>query len=154
MKKKIISITICLLILTLTGCTQKNINKIYLSDKYYEGNNFTYVTSSDINNLKNEKYILFTYNNYCNLPIPCDEIFKKFMEDNNIVVLSIPFDEFKKTSYYKKIKYAPSIIIVDNSKIVAYLDANSDDDLDKYQDISKFTEWISKYIYLDKSSDN
>ena len=49
---------------------------------------------------------------------------------------------------YQKVKYAPSIIIVRDGHIVDYLDANSDDDLDKYQDVNEFEKWISKYIYL------
>ena len=34
-------------------------------------------------------------------------------------------------------------------KIVTYLDANSNKDLDRYQDSKKFEEWINKYIYTE-----
>ena len=60
------------------------------------------------------------------------------------------FDDFKKTTFHKKIKYAPSVLVVNKGKIIAYLDANSDDDLEKYQDVNKFEDWISKYIYFSK----
>ena len=94
--------------------------------------------------------LLFTYNNYCSLPIPCEYIFEDFMSKYNISIVSIPFKEFKETKYYKKVKYAPTIIIIKEGNIVAYLDANSEKDLDKYQNINDFEKWISKYIYLDK----
>ena len=55
---------------------------------------------------------------------------------------------YKKTNYYKKVKYAPTIIIINKGKVVAYLDANSNSDLNKYQDIKEFEQWISNYIYL------
>lgn len=70
------------------------------------------------------------------------------MNKYEIRFLSIPFENFKNTSFYNKVKYAPSIIIVKKGKVIAYLDANSDDDLRKYQDVDKFSEWIKKYIYL------
>ena len=70
------------------------------------------------------------------------------MKKHNISIISIPFAEFKKTIFYKKVKYAPTIIIINKGKIIAYLDANSDKDLKKYQDINEFEKWIDNYIYL------
>lgn len=127
-------------------------NKIYLSNKYYNDGNFIKVKSDDLNNLENENYILFTYNNYCNMSKPCEDIFKEFMEKYKINFLSMPFDEFKKNDFYKKVKYAPSVIIVKKGKIVAYLDANSDDDLVKYQDVNEFEKWLDNYVYFSKNS--
>ena len=98
--------------------------------------------------LDNENYILYTYNNYCAFSIPCEDVFKEFMNKYKIDLLSISFEEFKNTKYYKKIKYAPSIIIISKGKILAYLDPNSDDDLDKYQDANKLEEWIKEYIEI------
>lgn len=70
------------------------------------------------------------------------------MTEYNISIISIPFEEYKKTTFYKKVKYAPTIILINKGKIIAYLDANNDDDLAKYQDITAFTNWINTYIYL------
>lgn len=70
------------------------------------------------------------------------------MDQYEVRFLSIPFEDFKNTNFYNKVKYAPSIIIVKKGKVISYLDANSDDDLNKYQDVDVFSEWIKKYIYL------
>ena len=70
------------------------------------------------------------------------------MNKYKIDFLSISFDEFKNTGFSKKVKYAPSIIIVKEGKIVTYLDPNSDDDFDKYQDATKLEEWIKEYVEL------
>ena len=48
-------------------------------------------------------------------------------------------------------KYAPSVLIIKDGKIVTFLDAEKNSDIEKYQDIDKFTEWVSKYIYLKKN---
>lgn len=150
---KKISVIICILSILITGCSNKinqsdKVNKIYLSDKYYNKGNFIKIKDSDLSNLDNENYLLFTYNNYCNMAIPCENIFQDFMTKYKMDFLSIPFDEFKKTKFYRTIKYAPSVLIVEKGSIVAYLDANSDDDLEKYQDASKFEEWLNKYVYF------
>ncbi len=144
MKKIIIIIAIFLLV----GCT--NNKKFYLTEKYYNNGDFINVTSNEIP--YNESYILYTYNNFCVLPVHCETIFKKVMENNKIDMLSIPFDDFKKTSLYKEVKYAPSIIIVNNGDIVSYFDANSDNDLEKYQNIAKFEEGLKEYVYLNKTT--
>ena len=62
----------------------------------------------------------------------------------------MPFSEFKNTYLYDTVKYAPSVLIVENNKIIAYLDANKDDDLEKYQDVNKFKDWINNYINISK----
>ena len=72
------------------------------------------------------------------------------MKNNNISIISIPYDKYKKTDFVKKVKYAPTIIIIHKNKIVAYLDADKDEDVDKYQDINAFTNWVNKYVYLEK----
>ena len=151
MKKKIIiifTIIISILVFTTILNNNNNKNKFYLEEKYYNNNSFIETNSKDIKKLSKESYILFTYNNYCTLPIPCEYIFEDFMKKHNISIISIPFAEFKKTIFYKKVKYAPTIIIINKGKIIAYLDANSDKDLKKYQDINEFEKWIDNYIYF------
>ena len=145
-KKIVLFLTICLS-LYLTGCQNK---KFYLSDKYYNNGEFIEVTKSDLESKNNETYLLYTYNDYCNFKIPCDQIFKEFMKKYKIDCLSISFKDFKNTNYYETIKYAPSIIIINNGKVIKYLDAEKDEDLQRYQDEEKFEEWLSNYIYFSK----
>ena len=142
MIKKISIILICILSILMTGCfnrtSQNDNSKIYLNNKYYNKGKFIKVDKNDLNNIKNGNYILYTYNNYCSLPVSCEKVFQEFMSKYKIDFLSIPFDEFKKTDFYKSVKYAPSVIIIENGNIISYLDANSDIDLEKYQDVNKF----------------
>ena len=141
MLKKIVLLVIIILV---TGCISNNDAGIYLTDKYYNSGEFITVNS---NGLKDDEiFILYTYNNYCSLPIHCENIFKEFMEKYNIDFLSMPYAEFRKTKYHDVVKYAPSIIVIDNGKIISYLDANSKEDLEKYQDVKKFEKWLYNYI--------
>ena len=146
-----------LIILFLTfiiGCSCQRIhqkdgkNRFYLEDKYYHQGEFVRINSNDLNELKSESYILYTYNSFCVLSISCEDIFQEFMRKYQIDFVSIPFNDFKNTDFYEEVKYAPSIIIVQKGKIVSYLDANSNNDLSKYQDVSEFEKWLDNYIYF------
>ncbi len=143
MKKVVLLIAIFLLV----GCSNK---VFYLTDKYYNNGEFINVVAADIN--YNESFIIYSHNNFCSLPIHCETIFKGVMQKYKLDFLSISFDEFKKTSFYDEVKYASSVIIVKDGKIKAYLDVNSDDDLEKYQDVIKFEAWLKDYIYLEKTT--
>ncbi|MGM9850329.1 MAG: thioredoxin domain-containing protein [Bacilli bacterium] len=143
--KKVVLFIITLLLIT--GCKEKNIEKFYLNNKYYNEGKF--ITIKNIDDLKNDTYVLYTYNNYCTFKKPCENVFKEYMEKYKIDFYGMPFDSFKKTSLYKEVRYAPSIILVKDGKIIDYLDANKNKDLDKYQDAKKFEEWINKYIYTE-----
>lgn len=151
MKNKIITaiIFIVIVVVTVYVVITKD-DRFYLSDEYYNNNSFIEITSDQVDGLINKKYILFTYNNYCSFTIPCDKIFEKFSKDYNIEILSISYEQFKTTSFYKTVKYAPSVMIISNNKIVAYLDAENNNDVDKYQNVDAFKNWLEKYIYLEK----
>ena len=147
MKKYIL---IFITIIILTGCSN---NTIYLEDNLYNNNEFISIDSTSINNKLDTTYLLYTYNNYCSMKIPCENIFKSVMEEYNISMYSISYKDFKDTYLHDTVKYAPSVIIVDKGKIISYLDPNSDEDYDRYQDTNSFTKWLKKYIQLKRNDD-
>ena len=136
-----------ILIILLTGCASK---KFYLESKYYQGGEYIDVTYEEFAKIKDTSYVLFTYNSYCQFSIPCQDIFKSVMEKYDISFIAMPYKEFKNTYLHNEVKYAPSVIIVKDGKIKAYLDSEKDSDIALYQDSNKFEEWLRKYIYLEK----
>lgn len=151
MKKIIVLLTILIVI---TGCFNGNteISKFYLDSEYYNNGTIKDLTKDELNNLQNNKssYILFVYNSYCSFTIPCDLIFEEVAKKNNIDMYSLPFEIMKDTFIYDKVKYAPSIILINKGNIIAYLDPEKDSDTIKYQDTIEFEKWLSNYIYLEK----
>lgn len=149
-KKAVISVAIIIVLIIIIGVLylfkNKKVERFYLDSKYYGINEFIKLDSKEFDNLKGS-YVVFTYNYYCQFSIPCEDIFKEYMEENNISFISIPFDEFKNTKMHKEVKYAPSIIVVNNNKIIDYLSTDNDEDVIRYQDINEFTSWINQYIY-------
>ena len=72
------------------------------------------------------------------------------MNEHKVDVLSMSIDEYKTTSYFNTVRYAPTIIVISKGKVLAYLDANKDEDLDKYQSPDDFEKWLTEHVYLDK----
>ena len=133
--------------LFLTACT--NSSRFSIEKEYYKESKFINVKSEDIEKLKENKksFIVFTYNNYCILETPCDEIFKKVMDKYSLSFLYLPYEEMKNTFIYNEVKMAPSVILIKEGNIVAYLDAESDEDLPKYQDVDEFDKWLNSFIF-------
>ena len=132
------------------GCNKSESNKFDLGDEYYNKNTFTEADANKIKELQKNKssYIIYTYMSFCTFKIPCEDIFKNYMEKNSISFVKIPYEEFENTEFIKTVKYAPSVIIINKGKIIAYLDAENNDDLNKYQNLNEFSKWIKKYINL------
>lgn len=154
LKKAIVSFLV-LLMITGCACSKKEDptdNRIYLSSKYYNnGGVYLDIKSEALTEIENDNYVLYTYNPYCTFEVPCDEIFKVFMEKYKVSFLSMPFNEFKKTKFYETVKYGPTVLIVSKGNIIAYLDANSNFDLAKYQKATAFETWIKKYVFVTNS---
>lgn len=146
MMKKIFPILLLAVAVLISGCT----NKFYLDQEFYKTDGeFVDITSDDFDNLVYQNYVLFVYNNYCAFSVPCDEIFRQYMEQNHINFLSMSYEEFKNTKLHQTVDFAPSVIIVRNWRIIDYLDSEKDEYLDMYQDVEKFWEWFERYIYVD-----
>lgn len=126
--------------------------KFSLDSEYYHAGEFVDVTPQEVETALKEKksFLLFTYNNFCNFDTPADQIFQEIMDRYQIDVLKIPFEEFKETSLYQTIKLGPSLVIIKEGKLVSYLKADEDADIDKYQKPKTFESWLDQYIYLEK----
>ena len=143
MIKKIILILLFLIAITYSFVYNQ---KVKLDDIYYNNGEYINIDSTYLKNKTHKNYVLFVHNSFCTFKTPCDTIFKQYMKKYKIDFLTINIDEYKKTKFYTQVKYAPTVIVVNNNRIVAYLDAEKDKDLDKYQDVNEFEKWINKYI--------
>lgn len=156
-RNRIIFVVVIILILVVLGVLlltnrSKKVEKFHLEDEYYNELGLVTVEPDDFEKLLSEKknFLLFIYNDVCSFKIPCDTIYDKVAKDNKFEILQMNFREFKDTSLYGKVKYAPSVIVIKKGKIVDFLDAESNEDLDRYQDGDKFLDWLSNYIYFEK----
>lgn len=152
MKYKILIIITALIFICGITFVMYNNKPFYLNEKYYNQTDFIEVSTKDVNKLIENKtsFVIYVYNNFCNFKIPCESIFKEFIDTNQVGILKMKFEDFKNTDLYKKVQLAPTVIIVKDGKIVDYLQSDSNEDTNRYQDIKSFEKWIKKYVILKK----
>lgn len=159
MKKKIIislttlfilAIIITIIILT----TSKNEKPFYLENSYYGANSMTEIELEELNSLVNNKesFAVFVYQPMCVTSSDFEKVLNEFLEDKDLSIYKIAFSSIKDTKLGKLIKYYPSFIIYNKGKIVDFLEANKDEDVNYYTSKDGFESWITKYIKLKENS--
>lgn len=150
MKKKLITLLLLIIVSIPIIIFLTKPTKLTLSPEYHNKGELKETTKDELLTKLNssETFILFTYNNFCTFKISCDEIFNKSAKNLNITILKIPFTDFKETTLYTNVKYAPSVMIINKGKIISYLDPEKDEDLSKYQDSGEFTKWLQEYLNI------
>ena len=158
MKKRILRVIIPIVIILIfivviieRNFIQKTSNfMFYLEEKYYGDSVFNEIEPNDLNNLINDKesFAIFIHQPFCSTSYEFNKILTKFSEENKISFYKMSFDEMKKTVMYENIKYYPSFAIYNNGKLIDFLDAESDEDLNCYKDMEEFKNWFNSYIQM------
>lgn len=63
-----------------------------------------------------------------------------------IKINRIMFSDMKDTSLHEKVRYYPSIAVVSDGDVVAYLRSDSDADAPIYNDYNALEEWLNSYL--------
>ena len=84
-------------------------------------------------------------------------LFNKVVVDtskkNSMTFYKLNYEDMQKTFLSKKITYYPSFALFDKGKLVSYLEADKNKDMNYYKSEQQLTCWLSKYINLKESSD-
>ena len=72
---------------------------------------------------------------------------KDYAAEHHFDYFYYPWSELKETALHDKIRFAPSVYIVSNGKLITYLSADSDADTAKYNDYNEFAAWLDSYKY-------
>ena len=162
MKKKITKIIVALVIIIALiviiierNLVQKTSNfMFYLEEKYYGTSVFNEINSNELMSLiaNDESFAIFIHQPFCSNSYEFNKVLAKFAEENKISFYKISFENMKVTDMYDKIKYYPSFAIYNEGKIIDYLEADSDEDLNRYKDVQEFEKWFCEYVQLDNVS--
>lgn len=72
--------------------------------------------------------------------------FLDFPEEMQFKYYNLSWSYAKKTSIYNYVKYTPSIALINKGEVVAWLDADSEEDKEYYDDPEALKTWLKKYI--------
>lgn len=160
MKKKIIissSIVLTLVIILLVILTnKKSSTTFYLENNYYGANNITEIKIDELNQLidNKESFTVFVYQSMCVTSSAFESVLYDFLEDEQISIYKIAFSNIKDTEIGKMVKYYPSFIIYNKGKIIDFLEADKDEDVNYYTSKDEFKSWFTRYIKLKDNSFN
>ena len=74
----------------------------------------------------------------------------EFPNDMQFKYYRIMWSQAKESSLHKCVKFAPSVAIIHDGKVVDFLDADSDEDTAKYNESQALQDWIRSYIIFDE----
>lgn len=134
-------------ILLISGCSSKT---FYLDDSLYGNGEVIQINKDDFEELEKNKnsFAIFIYMPGCTSCNNFDKVLEEYIDKYDIKFYSIEITETKDTSISEKVRYSPSVVIYNKGKMVAYLDAISDDDLKYYESVDGFNTWFTKYVNI------
>ena len=155
MKKLILlsfSIFLCLI---LVGCNNKQ-NTFSLDEEYYNSSSFTELDKNTFDNLISNKktFAIFIYQPLCSASYEFNKVLTEFSKTYQISFYKLSFNNMKETKLRNDIKHYPSLVIYNKGKIIDYLDADSDEDLEYYKSVDGFKKWFSNYVLIKKVATN
>lgn len=154
MKKKIvISIIVLSLVVGIILIGSKALNKraFILDDEYYGTKAFLEINDDKLEELidKKKNFVVFIHQPLCTTSGDFSKVLDDFLEEEHLSIYKLAFSNVENKELKKKVKYYPSVVIYKDGKIVAYLEANRNDDIKYYESKDGFREWLSKYVMLE-----
>ena len=70
----------------------------------------------------------------------------QYATERHIRYVYYPWSLFRETSYHDQIQYAPTIALFGEGRLVAFLRADADADIAKYNSYDSFAEWLDGYL--------
>ena len=116
-------------------------------DLEYQGTSESYVIDAETYEQmvsEQKSFILIAY-----LPT-CTADIIKYMQDysmqHNIAYFYLNWSNLRETSLKDVVDFSPSVILVSNGQPIAHLRADSNDDIEKYNNQDAFNAWLDSYI--------
>lgn len=141
-----LSLLICLL---LVGC-KKDEDTFLLEEKYYGSSDLITLDNEKLSTLidDEESFAIFIYQPLCATSKNFEKVLQEFVTNHPIRFYKMAFSDIIDTELGKSVEYYPSFVIYNKGKMVDYLDANSDEDTNRYKSTEYFEEWFTKYVSL------
>lgn len=121
-----------------------------IDGKIEESNFIKLATIEDLNKLESERktFPLFVFLSGCPTCAEFMPIVQEYADNNNIKMYSIDLNDIweSNNSVTERIKYAPSMFIYRNGKVISYLQSSNSNDYDYYKSVDKLSEWFKKNI--------
>jgi len=159
MKKIIAVFSLLLILVSGCSCKDKEIEKFYLEEKYYNRDTQTspyiHVESYDeIQSLidNDESFALLIYETSCAASSAFITVLNEYLEEKGLIFYNIRMWDVQLKApnvISDNVKYRPSLAIFNEGEYVTSLRADLEEHKEYYMSASKFGEWFETYVKLD-----
>ena len=93
-----------------------------------------------------KSFVVFVDQDGCTTADKLREYVLNWAKERGVKVYRMMFSEVKESSMHEKVKYYPSVVVLNKGKILSYLRADADEDAAAYNDYDAFKVWIEQYL--------
>lgn len=123
--------------------------RVKLDAEYYaDGAEFMALTAGEYEGLVEAKksFVVFVDQDGCTTADRLREYVTRYMTETGILAYRMMFEEVKESSLHTQVKYYPSVVVVSRGRVMAYLRADSDEDVGEYNNYDEFKDWMNRYL--------
>lgn len=97
--------------------------------------------------IKNQKsFLIFVDQSGCITAEGLKKLVNTTSESKNLRFYRIMYADMRNTSLFGSVKYYPSVALVNKGKVVSWLRADADEDINRYKDQKSFDDWLNQHI--------
>lgn len=122
--------------------------KFRLTEELYGASEAIDIDKNDYEKLLEDKksFVVMIDKPDCYTTANMREYMASFPEDMQFKYYRIMWSQARESSLHEKVKYVPSVAIIQNGAVVDFLDANSDEDVSKFNSAETLQSWLKEYI--------
>ena len=126
--------------------------KVVLDTEYYCGEScngeMMELTGMEYEELVRDggSFVVFVDQSGCTTADRLREYVSDYVLEMGVKAYRMMFSEVKETSLHDFVKYYPSVVVVSKGRVAGYLRADSDEDVDIYNDYGAFRKWMGRYL--------
>ena len=121
-----------------------------LNDEYYGTAQITEISADELNQLVAERrsFVVLVYQNMCSVSANFEAMMQGFVGAENLSIYKIRFSVLEDTALGEGVKFYPSLAIYHDGELVDFLEANADEDTERYKDQAALGQWLTTYVQL------
>ena len=96
--------------------------------------------------LNKKSFVVFVDQGGCVAADRLRQYVMDFAKEQGIKFYKMMFIDVKKTSLYESVRYYPSVVLVSDGRVVAWLRADSEEDAERYNNYNDFNDWLKKHL--------
>lgn len=141
----------CLLLAGIVGLLAAFLTKeksFSLDEENFGLSEFVEISGEEYEKMLQERksFLVFVDQDGCITADGLRKISKEISEEKNLKIYKIMFADARGTSMHDKVKFYPSFVIVNSGKIVSWLKADADEDIERFKNKTELSNWLNLYI--------